>query len=315
MLQQKLKSSIINEPDFRQMDVNPNWLQYSIDQHAIEEELQRIQKKHRQLVEVEDVRNGDSVTLNLTSEEKKYNRENLTISIGLGLFSKELEEQLIGSRSQEAVDLHVQGHKVHVQIVSIVRSVIPPWTDVMAAEERIDGVSTLEELKAHLKEQMRDNIVAANMFYLIKSVNRQMADKGKYNLIQEDLDLLIDMELERVRLMAQSDGLVLEEMTEEQFQGRIPVKSYEEFLNMIISLNQTKLPVLLIAMKHAEEDHFTPTAEGYKEYIANMVESFPGLDIEEVRQRLDFDNYASQEYLEYFNEKIRTYYTTQLQEV
>lgn len=315
MLQQKLKSSIITEPDFRQMDVNPDWLQYSIDQHAIEEELQRIQKKHRQLVEVEDVRNGDSVTLNLTSEEKKYNRENLTISIGLGLFSKELEEQLVGRRSQEAVDLNVQGHEVHVQMVSIVRSVIPPWTDAMAAEERIDGVSTLEELKAHIKEQMRDNLIASNMHYLINNVNRQMAEKGKYNLIQEDLDLLIDMELERVRLMAQSDGLVLEEMTEEQFQGRIPVKSYEEFLNMIISLNQTKLPVLLIAMKHAEEDHFTPTAEGYEEYIANMVESFPGLDIEEVRQRLDFDNYASQKYLEYFNEKVRTYYTTQLQEV
>ncbi|OBA06121.1 hypothetical protein A9P44_04195 [Paenibacillus polymyxa] len=315
MLKQRLKSSIISEPDFRQMDLNPEWLQYSIDKHAVEEELQRIQKKHRQLVEVNDVQNGDSVTLNLTSGEKKYNRENLTISIGLGLFSKELEEQLIGRRSQDTADLNVQGHEVHVQIVRIVRSIVPPWTDAMAAEEQIDGVSTFEELKAYIKEQIRVNVTSSNLYYIINSVNRQLAEKGKYNLIQEDLDLLTHMELERVRLITQSEGLVLEEMTEEQFQGRIPVKSYEEFMHMIISLNQTNLPILLIAMKHAEEDHFRPTAEGYEEYIANMVESFPGLDIEEVRQRIDFDNYASRKYLEYFDQEVETYYTTQLQEV
>lgn len=315
MLKERLKSSIISEPDFRQMDLNPEWLQYSIDKHAIEEELQRIQKKHRQLVEVDDVQHGDSVTLNLTSEEKKYNRENLTISIGSGLFSKELEEQLIGRRSQETTALNVQGYQVNIQIVRVVRSIVPPWTDAMATEEQIDGISTLEELKAHIKKQIRDKVVSSNMYYIINSINRQMAEKGKYNLIQEDLDLLIHMELERVRLIAQNDGLVLEEMTEEQFNGRMPVKSYEEFLNMIISLNQWKLPVLLIAMKHAEEAHFRPTNEGYEEYIANMVESFPGLDIEEVRQRIEFDNYASQKYLGYFNQEVETYYTTQLQEV
>ncbi|MDN4085393.1 hypothetical protein [Paenibacillus polymyxa] len=315
MLKQRLKSSIILEPDFRQMDIDPEWLQFSFDKQAVEEELQRIQKKHRQLVEVQDVQSGDSVTLNLTSAEKKYNRKNLAISIGLGLFSKELEEQLIGRRSQDIGDLNVQGHQVNVQIVQIFRNILPPLTDDMIAGEQIDGISTLEEFESYVEGQIRNSAMEPNLYDITNSVYEQIAEKGKYNLAQEDLDLLIHMELERVRLMAQSEGLVLEEMTEEQLYGRLPTKSYEEFLDMITSLNQRNLPVLLIALKHAEKKRFSPTNEGYEEYIASMIKSFSGLNIEEVRQRIDFDNYATQEYLKYFTQEVKTYYTSTLQEV
>ena len=53
---------------------------------------------------------------------------------------------------------------------------------------------------------------------------------------------MVNRELDRCRTLCRQEGMVLEEMTPEQFRGRIPVKSYHELGSP--ALRQVRFPGL-----------------------------------------------------------------------
>ena len=84
---------------------------YKDTNEAFEKKLDEFRNQHSKRVELnkdDKLENFDIVYINIdsNSEKPKYNKEKLTITLGLNLYSKEIEKELIGKRIGEKVSIN-----------------------------------------------------------------------------------------------------------------------------------------------------------------------------------------------------------------
>lgn len=116
-----LSSEIIKEFNFREADISGEDLTYTIDKNDIEKEILRIRKKNKISSEVPEVRKGDIAVCSLKSGNPKLNKESIAINVGLGLFEKKIEDELIGMTKGQDKNVVVDGINVDIKVLSITR--------------------------------------------------------------------------------------------------------------------------------------------------------------------------------------------------
>lgn len=312
-----LKSKLISEFDFRQADVSEVDFTYEMDSKFIEKEMLRIKKKNKVSYEAEEVNKGDIVLCSLKSDNPKYNRE-ISLNTGLGLFKKEIENALIGMRKSESKTVSVDGENVSIEILNIERSELSDrLTDEMVRKEEIEGVATVKELEDYLHKLYQEKVDSAinnKAYYLVEAVLKQVVPQSKYEIYEEDIQYLCDLEIQKASALAKNEGLILEKMTEEDFNGRIPVKSYEEFLNMVHNMGKNQIYVLVMGLKKAKEDGYEPSKEEYEEFLKGYYTMYK-LDPEVARKAQSWELYEANEYIIYYRRQIINYYRERYQEV
>lgn len=114
-------------------------------------EIRKDLLRARVVNEVTDAEPGDTAELRLRSNQPKYNRHNIRINLGLGLFSRELETAIIGHRTGDAFDLVIGGCTVRVEILSLKRKSACEYSDEFVRSLEIPGVATKEEYLAYIR--------------------------------------------------------------------------------------------------------------------------------------------------------------------
>lgn len=312
-----LKSKVLREFDFRKADVSEVDFTYEADKDFIENELLRIKKKNKITNEVDEVKKGDIVLCSLKSETPKYNRE-IKINTGLGIFNKEVEAALAGMKKEEINIASADGYNVSVEVLKIERSELPEViTDEMAAKEGIEGVDTVKDLKEHLMELHQKNIddaIDSKAYYLIDHVLKQVVPQSEYEIYEEDIQYLCELEIQRARALAENEGFVLEKMTEKELDGRIPVKSYEEFLDMVHNMKKNQIYVLIMGLKKAKKDGYETPKEEYEEFFKDYY-TMCNMAPEVARKVYPWEYYETNDYLNYYEAQIYNYYKDRFHEI
>ena len=310
-----LKSKVLKEFDFRKADVSEVDFTYKVEN--VEKELLRIKKKNKITYEANEVNKGDIVLCSLKSNNPKFNSE-ISINTGLELFNKEIEAGIIGMKKGESKITYVDDKNVSIEVMKIERCELPKvLTDEMVKKEEIEGVSTVKALEEHLKElhqKNRDSAINNKASYLIEHVLKQVVSQGKYEIYEEDIQYLCDLEIQKSRVLAENEGLVLEKMTAEEFNGRIPVKSYDEFLNMVRNMKKNQIYVLIMGLKKAKEDGYEVMKEEYEKFLKDYYTMYK-MDPEVARKAYSWDYYEATDYLIYYRDQIANYYKERYQEV
>lgn len=313
----KLKSTLIEEFDFRKVDVSGEDFTYEIDKEFIEKEILRIKKKNKVLHEVEEVKAGDIVVCSLKSINPKFNKENVSISVGLGLFKREIEMALIGMKKSESKTIDTDNESVSIDVINVKRSALPELTDEMVQKEEIDNVTNVKSLMEHLEQRYKDeknNAIDEKSYPLIENVIEQVVANSKFDINEEDIQYISEFDIQKARVLCELEGLTLEKMTAEDFEGKIPVKSYDQFLKMINDIKKEQLPVLLLGLKNAEKDGYKPS---YDEYDKGMKEYYTMYHIppEVAYRAMPFEYSEINEYTGHYRNIIREYYRERYQEV
>ena len=102
-------------------------------------------------------------------------------------------------------------------------------------------------------------------------------------------------ELDRCRTLCRQEGMTLEEMTPEQFQGRIPVKSYHELVAMLQYDGWDNLCRYLLGCRYAETDGFHSGEAEYEAFIADYAKTWR-VCAENAREANPFENFIFNEY-------------------
>ncbi|MBE6011676.1 MAG: hypothetical protein E7234_03865 [Lachnospiraceae bacterium] len=313
----ELKSKVLKEFDFRKADVSEVDFTYEADKGFIEKELLRIKKKNAVTYEVDAVIKGDIVLCSLRSDNPKYNKE-ISVNSSLGIFKKEVAGKLNGMKKGETLTVSVDGDDVNIEILKIERRELPEiLTDEMVEKEEIESVSTVKALEKHLQELHQKNIDSAintKAYYLVEHVLKQVVPQSQYEIYEEDIQYLYDLEIQKASALAKNEGLILEKMTEEAFNGRIPVKSYEEFLNMVHNMGKNQIYVLVMGLKKAKEDGYEPSKEEYEEFLKGYYTMYK-MDPEVARKAQSWELYEANEYIIYYRRQIINYYRERYQEV
>lgn len=150
-----MKSHIISYYNY--MDMPFEEVTETVEKEDMDSELstdiETVLLMHKGYTEVTKVEKNDIVTLSLKSELPKFNKENLGVNAGMGMFSQELEEALIGHSTGDSFTAEVQGKPVEVKIVGCKRLTVPELTDEFVKSLSIDAITTVDDYKKHLTEK------------------------------------------------------------------------------------------------------------------------------------------------------------------
>jgi hypothetical protein len=312
-----LKSKVLKEFDFRKADVSEVDFTYKVDKDFIDKELLRIKKKNTTIYEVDAIGKGDIVQCSLKSENPKFNKV-VSINSSLGIFKKEITNNLTGMKKGETMTVSVDGNDVHVEILKIERRELPEaLTDEMVKKEEVEGINTVNVLEEHLKELYQKNVddaISDKAYYLVEHVLKQVVPQSEYEIQEEDIQYLCDLEIQKASALAEKEGLVLEKMTAEEFDGKIPVKSYDEFLNMVYNMEKNQIYVLVMGLKKAKEDGYEASKEEYEKFLKGFYTMY-NIDPEIARKAQSWELYEANNYLIYYRKQIINYYRERYQEV
>lgn len=175
---------------------------------------------------------------------------------GSGMFHKELEDMSTGMEVGETREAVLPEGKVSLTLTGVMNRVVPEASDEMVEKLGLEGVHTVAAYRAYLLEQQKEAAFQEDSYDALNHLMREVISGSEFVLDREDWEEPINRELDRCRTLCRQEGMVLEEMTPEQFNGRIPVKSYHELVAMLQYEGWDKLCRYLLGCLYAGSDGF-----------------------------------------------------------
>lgn len=222
-----------------------------------EEELRELARKgivREQLVLTslpaeEAAREGDTAVLRTESAIPKFNKERVTVTLGRGLYNKELELALIGRRAGESVTVTVQEQPVRAEILELKRKQAPEPTDEMVQVLQVKDfqgnlIGTVADYYAYIRSTKTDEVLANINYYTMEKI---LADYPVADCAEEDIRILGELEKEVfIRLFREQEGIDLTKEVPKGWEEDMNVHSLEEFIAMRRDWYKMKIQQCLI---------------------------------------------------------------------
>lgn len=200
----------------------------------IEKNIKYITRKHKKLQKVYDIQKGDIVTLDLESDNPKFNRSMLKLAVGTNMFDKELETALIDSLVGEENEYDIHGHKVNVLIKESIRNKYPTINDQLIEEytltqEGLEEIKTVQEYKDYLAEEYKNDIYLKTIGKNINIILDYVLSHTDFEFDESEIQCLYDMYMEGAKEGLKKEGKTLEDMSNEELEFIYGVHSLKEF--------------------------------------------------------------------------------------
>ncbi|WP_296882700.1 trigger factor [Thomasclavelia sp.] len=247
----------------------------AVTKKEIEEQLSNYQSQFAELSVKEDgkVAKGDTAVIDyegfIDGEAFDGGKgENYPLEIGSGSFIPGFEDQLIGMTTDNEQEIKVifpedygapnlagKEATFKVTVHEIKEKHLPEIDDELAKDVNIDGVETLEQLKAHIKSQIKARKENESENKFMDDIYKALIASSKV----EDSDALLkqeqDMMLQEIEQNLQRQGLNFE--VYEQFTG----KSKEDVLEDIKPQAEERVKLNLILEAIIKEEELAVTDE------------------------------------------------------
>lgn len=249
-----MKSKVLSFAEYDQVDISMYKKVFKLDEKAYKKEIDFIKNKNSIWEETGEVTYGAFIVCNLESENPFFNRENLKIMVGQGFFHKKLEAMCVGLKKGTAGVLDVDGEKVTVTVRSIQQKKSPVITDEMIKDLGIEGVSNVEQYEAHLIREQKKKIAENEGYEAVQYVMDKVFEASTFDLKKADWKEMTDHEIKRLKAISREQGLNLETMTPEDFEGKMPFSSYHELFASVQNDSWDRLCGYLLGREYAEKD-------------------------------------------------------------
>ena len=290
-----MRSRILQVKDYREVDVKPLLKPFMPDEAALEAELKRLTNPYVRWETGESVSAGDQAVCSLVSDCPRFNKENVRFVAGSGMFHKELEALAIGMKAGEAREAELPEGRVSVTLTGVMNRVVPEPSDGMVKKLGLEGVETVADYRAYLLAQQKEAAFQDALYEPQKRLMAEVIAGSEFVLCKEDWAAVVNRELDRCRTLCRQEGMVLEEMTPEQFRGRIPVKSYHELVAMLQYDSWDSLCRCLLGRWYAQTDGFQTGEADYDAFIADYAATWH-ISVENAREANPYETFIFNEY-------------------
>ena len=259
-----MESRVLALYDYHKVDLSEFAINFVSDEAVIEDELQRFANRKAVWKEGDTVNSGDTVTLSMQSETERYQRESITLAVRSGLFDPVLEQNLCGMHVGETKEVSATDGTVLVTIQKVVNRVVPELTDALIAEAGMDGIQTMSEYINTLIEQQKQEKLEEVSYEAEQKILHDIFEKSEYLITYRDWRHAVEMQINRYAAIAESDGMKLQEMTAEDFEGKIPVGSFFELVAMVQDSTWDYMREYLAGAYYAQKDGVDVSRETYE---------------------------------------------------
>lgn len=307
-----MRSRVIEMYDWTQMDLSEFAAHFAPDEKKITEECNRLANRRASWKDGVQINAGDMATISMESEEKRYQRKNMTLAVGCNLFDSELEQALIGMKvgGTKTVQLDKAGVTIPVTVTveSVKNKTIPKLTDELVRDSGIEGAATLEEYRALLIEQQKADILEKFSYDAEQKVLQAIHNNSEYVIRQEDWHHAVEIQLNRYAAIAEGDGLRLQDMKAADFEGKVPVSSYHELVALVQDSTWGYLEEYLNGCYYAKKDD-AQIDTSREEYDA-MIEEYASYWKEErahAEKINTYEEFVLNQYKSYFYQKLHAF--------
>ena len=198
---------------------------------------------------------GDTAVLQTVSALPKFNKERVAVSLGRGLYNKELELALIGRRVGEQLRLTVQDCPVEVRLLELKRKQAPEPTDEMVAaleQKDLQGnpLLTVAAYRDYIRKTKTEEALANINYYTMEKI---LADYPISDYDEEDLRILGELEAEKFKaLFLEKEGIDLTKQVPREWEEDMNVHSLAEFIAMRRDWYKMKIQQCLIFLNILE---------------------------------------------------------------
>lgn len=283
-----LKSKLIKICDYREVDLSRFAVPLTPDIARYERDLNNFLRRYAKKEEACDVAADDMVMLSCSSDNKKFQREHIALRVGLGLFSREFEQKLIGMRMGETKEITVSADAVTVTAEKILREVLPELTDELAAAIGIDGIKTAEDIRTYCRFKQYDDALEETADDACAHLANRVINASEFDLDQDELE------------------------TTKQFIAGIMnfgAAQNEEFPVSVDKMSESALKSAVCGQSIK-----TLTDEDYEEYLRKKSVAL-NCSIEAAREKYGMTQYIIDEYNSVFMDTLEAYVYRRLKEL
>ena len=303
-----MKSKVLSFAEYDQVDISMYKQIFTLDEKAYKKEMDFIKNKNSTWEEAGEVTDGALIVCDMESANPFFSRENLKIMVGQGFFHKKLEAMCVGLKKGTAGVLDVDGEKVTVTVRSIQQKKIPVITDEMIEALGIEGVSNVEQYEARLIREQKKKIAENEGYEAVQYVMDKVFEASMFDLKKADWKEMTDHEIKRLKAISREQGLNLETMTPEDFEGKMPFSSYHELFASVQNDSWDRLCGYLLGREYAEKDGVRYTMEQYRDDMEEYVKFWH--ETKENAEKINTYEYSEiMFYVNYYYNKVKEYMT------
>lgn len=274
-----LKSRLLREGDPMQADIAQFKIPLTVDQTLYERDLLNFRRRFAVMEDAAEVRAQDMVTLSCRSELPRFRKEHIIVRVGQGLFSKELESQLLGWESGRSGEVTVKGQPVIVTVEGIRREVLPEVDDALAERCGIPGIRTAADIHTCCRGKQFDDALEGPLDDAYPELLRQVVAASAFEFDPEELAFSQEL---MVRQFRGSAGRDMDSLSDEDFKERFFVSKEEMLTNLRASAAYT-LQAALLGLSMREREGRPVSEDDYAAWLHRYFD-VDGKGEEEVRR-------------------------------
>ena len=280
----------------------------SVTEEEVSASITKLLEGNADLVVTENpAKNGDTVVMDLEGfvDDKPFEggkADNYSLELGSNSFIPGFEEALIGVKPGETREVNVTFPTQYVaelagkpaRFVCVVHEVkekvIPALSDESVADLGIEGVSTVEELKNHQREELLKQKVDAAEREHFQAILDQIVEAAQVEIAEEILLDEIAREEENTKKQVESNGLTFQQYldvlgkTEDALREEIRASVTKSLKTYLVTLEICAKEKLMVSDEELDKE-FARIGEQYN-MPAEQIKSIYGQNIESFRDSL-----------------------------
>lgn len=284
-----LKSKVIDIYDFKNIDLHEIVEPFQLEEADIDDEIERLRKKNAVSAEAETVEAGDIVEISCKSESSRFNKDKVSLKVGLGLFSKQIESQLRGMKTGETASVSEKSGTVEVKILKVTRTVLPELTDKNVSKWGLEKVKNVAGLRSYiissLKQQYIADVAESYAIYIQNLAN----EKSVFELDSEELEDQKKAGEKMALEMIKSQGFDPDTITEDEAQ-EILGKTKAEHIEFLKDSFVSSFKSGLVGLALMEQKGLVLTADDHNKSLQEYMLA-TGADMDEAKKVITFDKF------------------------
>ena len=175
---------------------------------------------------------GDTAVLKVVGPIPKFNKERVTVTLGRGLYNKDLENALLDRKVGEAVEVVIDEGAVCATVLELKRKQAPEPTDEMVAQLQVKDhqgnlLTTVADYEAHIRKEKILSTMATVNFYVLGSI---LKDYPMTEYDEEDIRILGRLERESLVKTLREQGIDAEKEVPKDWEEKMGIHSLDEFI-------------------------------------------------------------------------------------
>lgn len=277
-----LKSKVLREGNPWQVDISRFRIPLTVDRRLYERDLLNFRRKFSVTEEVSEVALQDMATLTCTSENPRFCKEHITIRVGMGLFSGELENQIVGWKAGQSGTATVKQQAVNVIVETIRRENLPEVDDALAARCGDPYIRTAEDIYAYCRGKQFDDVLEEALDEAFPYLMREVLADSEFVLDPEEQAFSEESTVRQFRQSSIVGGRDLDSIPEEEFR-QLWGTSKENMLTNLRQAGEYTLQCTVMGQAVLEKRGKRRTQDDYAAYLKR----FTDLGISEAQARQD----------------------------